>query len=83
MSKFKALYGESLKELSKDELISIIEIYRSCIFKISETCVDESKQNIDSKTAIKQIQNYLYETDFNFFNKELLRNQIRLYNEKQ
>lgn len=83
MSKFKELYGETLKGLSKDELISIIEIYHSCSFKISEVCVDESKSNIDSKSAIGQVRDYLRKVNLNFYNEELLRNQIRLYNEKQ
>lgn len=82
MSNFKELYGETLNDLSKNELIIIIEAYRSCIFKVSETCVDESKMNIASDAAIEQIRNYLHDVDFTFYNEELLKKQIQLYNEK-
>lgn len=51
---------EVLKELSKDQLIYLIEQLDRSLFLISETCVDESKWHIESKEAIKQIRGYIY-----------------------
>ena len=51
---------ETLNELSKDQLIYLIEQYYHSQFLISETCVDESKQHISSERAVKKIRNRLY-----------------------
>ena len=52
---------EILNELSKDQLIYLIEQYYHSQFLISETCVDESKQHISSEKAVKEIRSYLYD----------------------
>ena len=63
---------EILNELSKDQLIYLIEQYYHSQFLISEVCVDESKQHISSENAVQKIRSYLYDmpktynvTDFN------------------
>lgn len=50
---FKDLYGSTLLSLSKEELLQIIAMYNSCYYKIGETCVEESKDNIDSNAAVE------------------------------
>ena len=52
---------EILNELSKDQLIYLIEQFYHSQFLISETCVDESKCHISSEQAIQEIRNYLYD----------------------
>ena len=52
---------EILNELSKDQLIYLIEQFYHSQFLISEVCVDESKQHISSERAIKKIRNLLYD----------------------
>ena len=52
---------EALNELSKDQLIYLIEQYYHSQFLIGEVCVDESKRHISSEQAIQEIRNYLYD----------------------
>ena len=52
---------ETLNELSKDQLIYLIEQYYHSQFLIGEVCVEESKQHISSEQAIKNIRKYLYD----------------------
>ena len=52
---------EILNELSKDQLIYLIEQHYHSQFLISEVCVEESKQHISSERAIKKIRNCLYD----------------------
>ena len=51
---------ETLNELSKDQLIYLIEQFYHSQFLISETCVDESKCHISSEKAVQKIRSYLY-----------------------
>ncbi len=51
---------EILNELSKEQLIYLIEQYYHSQFLISEVCVDESKQHISSENAVQKIRSYLY-----------------------
>lgn len=51
---FKDLYGSTLLSLSKEDLIQIIAMYHSCYCKIGETCVEESKDNIDLSAAVEK-----------------------------
>lgn len=51
---------EILNELSKDQLIYLIEQFYHSQFLISETCVDESKCHISSEKAVQKIRNCLY-----------------------
>ena len=51
---------ETLNELSKEQLIYLIEQFYHSQFLISETCVDESKCHISSENAVQKIRSYLY-----------------------
>ena len=74
---FKDLYGSTLLSLSKEELIQMIAMYHNCYFKIGETCVEESKQHIESNEAVNKIRDYLNEVDFKFYDEEMLRKKIK------
>lgn len=76
---FKDLYGSTLLSLSKEDLIQIIAMYNSCYCKIGETCVEESKDNIDLSAAVEKIRDYLDEVDFKFYDEESLRRKINGY----
>ena len=52
---------ETLNELSKEQLIYLIEQYYYSQFLISEVCVDESKCHISSENAVQKIRSYLYD----------------------
>ena len=52
---------EILNELSKDQLIYLIEQYYHSQFLIGEACVEESKQHISSERAVKKIRNRIYD----------------------
>lgn len=68
---------EILNELSKEQLIYLIEQYYHSQFLIGETCVEESKQHISSKRAIKKIRNCLYSMP-NTYNVDDFKAQIDL-----
>ena len=51
---------ETLNELSKEQLIYLIEQYYHSPFLISETRVEESKCHISSEKAVQKIRSYLY-----------------------
>lgn len=68
---------EILNELSKDQLIYLIEQYYHSQFLISETCVDESKQHISSERAVRKIRNYLYDMP-SIYNVDRFKAQIDL-----
>lgn len=53
-------FKETLNELSKEQLIYLIEQYYHSQFLIGEVCVDESKQHISSEKAVEKIRNRLY-----------------------
>ena len=50
-----------LSELSKEQLIYLIEQLVHSQFLISEACVDESKWHINSDKAINKIREYIYD----------------------
>lgn len=52
---------EIINELSKDQLIYLIEQYYHSQFLISIVCVEESKQHISSEKAVNEIRSYLYD----------------------
>ena len=52
---------EILNELSKEQLIYLIEQFYHSQFLISEVCVEESKRHISSEKAINKIRSYLYD----------------------
>lgn len=68
---------EILNELSKDQLIYLIEQFYHSQFLISETCVHESKCHISSERAIKKIRNCLYDMP-NIYNVDNFKTQIDL-----
>ena len=68
---------EILNELSKEQLIYLIEQFYHSQFLISETCVDESKCHISSENAIKKIRNCLYDM-LNTYNVDNFKAQIDL-----
>jgi hypothetical protein len=49
-----------LEELSKEQLIYLIEQMDKSLCLISEACVEESKWHIESKDAVKKIREYIY-----------------------
>ena len=51
---------EVYKNLSKDQLLYLVEQYHNSMFWIGETCVDESKNEIDSHTAITRIRKNIF-----------------------
>lgn len=51
---------EILNELSKEQLIYLIEQFYHSQFLIGEICVDESKQHISSEKAVQKIRNNLF-----------------------
>ena len=52
---------EILNELSKDQLMYLIEQFYHSQFLISEIIVDESKRHISSERAVKKIRNRIYD----------------------
>ena len=66
-----------LNELSKEQLIYLIEQYYYSQFLISEVCIEESKQHISSKRAIKKIRNCLYDMPITY-NVDNFKTQIDL-----
>ena len=49
-----------LSELSKEQLIYLIEQLNHSQFLIDTVCVEESKWHIDSDKAVDKIRDYLY-----------------------
>ena len=68
---------EILNELSKDQLIYLIEQFYHSQFLIGEACVDESKQHISSENAVQKIRSYLYNMP-NTYNVDNFKAQIDL-----
>lgn len=68
---------EILNQLSKDQLIYLIEQFYHSQFLISETCVDESKCHISSENAVHKIRSYLYNMP-NTYNVDNFKAQIDL-----
>ena len=66
-----------LNQLSKDQLIYLIEQYYHSQFLISEICVDESKYHISSENAVQKIRSYLYNMP-NTYNVDNFKAQIDL-----
>jgi hypothetical protein len=51
---------QMLKQLSKEQLIYLIEQLEFSQYLISEVCVDESKSHISSDKAVDEIRDCLY-----------------------
>lgn len=51
---------EFLNELSKDQLIYLIEQFFNSRIRIGKICVSESKQHISSEDAVEKIRENLY-----------------------
>lgn len=52
---------EALNQLSKEQLIYLIEQLDRSQFLITEACVDESKCHISSDKAVDKIRSYIYD----------------------
>ena len=52
-------YEETLKQLSKEQLIYLIEQLDYSQALIGEVCVDESKMHISSDKAVEKIHGYI------------------------
>ncbi len=52
---------EVLRQLSKDQLIYLIEQFDKSTTLICEACVDESKWHISSNKAVSKIRDYIYD----------------------
>ena len=68
---------ETLNELSKEQLIYLIEQYYHSQLLIGEVCVEESKQHISSENAVQKIRSYLYNMP-NTYNVDNFKAQIDL-----
>ena len=68
---------ETLNELSKEQLIYLIEQYYHSQFLIGEVCVEESKQHISAENAVQKIRSYLYDMP-NTYNVDNFKAQIDL-----
>lgn len=66
---------EVLDELSKEQLIYLIEQMQHSMSLISCVCVDESKWHIKSDDAINKIRKYIYHMP-SFYNAEQVKNFI-------
>lgn len=53
-------YKENLQQLSKEQLIFLIENLVRSQTLIDEVCIEESKLHIDSDKAVSEIRNHLY-----------------------
>ena len=51
---------EVLQELSKEQLIYLIEQMKSSLCKIGEACVEESKGHRTPEEAIEDIRGYIF-----------------------
>lgn len=60
-----------LLELSKEQLIYLIEQLNHSQFLIGETCVRESKWELDSDKAVDRIREYIYHMPSLYDSKEL------------
>lgn len=65
------LHKETLNQLSKEQLIYLIEQLVHGQFLISETCVEESKSHIASDEAVSKIRKYIYNIPYISSPKEL------------
>lgn len=52
---------EALNQLSKEQLIYLIEQLDRSQFLITEACVDESKCHVNSDKAVDKIRSYIYD----------------------
>lgn len=52
---------EVLSELSKEQLIYLIEQMKSSLCKIGEACVEESKGHRPPEKAIEDIRGYIFD----------------------
>ena len=53
-------HKEQLNNLSKEQLIYLIEQLNDSMYFIGESCVDESKRHINSEDAIDKIRKHIY-----------------------
>lgn len=51
---------ENYKDLTKEQLIYLVEQFEHSMFFIGETCIDESKNEIDSHVAVTRIRKNIF-----------------------
>ena len=64
-------HKETLNQLSKEQLIYLIEQLVHSQFLIGETCVEESKLHITSNEAVNKIREHIYNIPYISSPKEL------------
>lgn len=62
---------EIYKNLSKDQLIYLVEQFEHSMFFIGEICIDESKNEIDSHVAVTRIRKNIFFPPFTSGSKNL------------
>ena len=63
---------EAYKNLSKERVLYLISQYEDSMFFIGEICVDDSKREIESHTAIKHIRDNIFAVPKFYDNKNLV-----------
>lgn len=63
---------EAYKNLSKERLLYLISQFEDSMFCIGETCVNESKSEIDPHTAVKHIRDSIFTVPKFYDNKNLI-----------
>lgn len=56
------LVKESLNQLTKEQLVYLVEQFYRCKSRIGEVCVDVSKEHIDPAEAIRKIRRCVCDT---------------------
>lgn len=73
---------EVLQELSKEQLIYLIEQMKSSLCKIGEACVEESKGRRPPEKAVEDIRGYIFNMP-SLVNAERAKIEIDLMMEKE
>lgn len=73
---------EVLSELSKEQLIYLIEQLKSSLCKIGEACFEESKGHRPPEKAVEDIRGYIFNMP-SLYNAEKLKVVIDLMMEKE
>lgn len=73
---------EVLQELSKEQLIYLIEQMKSSLCKIGEACVSESKGHRTPEEAVEDIRGYIFDMP-SLYNVERAKEEIDFMMEKE
>lgn len=72
---------EVLQELSKEQLIYLIEQMKSSLCKIGEVCVSESKGHRTLEEAVEDIRGYIFDMP-SLYNAERVKREIDIMMER-